>query len=438
MNMRIIGVDLGVKAWHTAAIYNPATQHFSHKRLRFHSKVREMARVLTKAQEDMDTSSEGRIVVVLEATGMSWLEVGQYFHRQGAQVYRVNGRKTKAMRRIGYPHTHSDKVDAMALATLYVVNPQKLTRWQPPGGELLALQRMCRELQHLVQQQTAIKLRLRSLNQWTWGGWEQLVPARYQEWVWSQYFDPWTVTSLGEEWLTLQLQRDIPDAVTDWIPAWLHRAEERKALYDSPDVVGIDHIHRFVQRNLEMLSYLAQRRTSLIKEELLPLYRQLYPNDTLFSLQGVGERSAAIYHGFIQDIHRFANARAFRQWTGMAPRSFQSGTVQSKHMPLSKQGPNLLKATLYQNANVARQWDVQLAQIYHNQMVTLGKHHTQAVCAVASHLASRIYAILRDQRPYELRDLDNNPISKTEARTYILEHLQIPVETRRQRRRRQS
>ncbi len=101
---------------------------------------------------------------------------------------------------------------------------------------------------------------------------------------------------------------------------------------------------------------------------------------------------------------------------------------------MSKRGPNLIKNTLYQNAEVARQWDVQLAKVYYTQMVKYGKHHTQAVCAVASHLARRIYAVLRDRKPYELRDLKGRPISKKDSRALILKEFQVPESLRKQRR----
>jgi len=103
-------------------------------------------------------------------------------------------------------------------------------------------------------------------------------------------------------------------------------------------------------------------------------------------------------------------------------------------MHLSKRGPNLIKNTLYRNAEVARQWDVQLAEVYYTQMVKPGKHYTQAVCAVASHLARRIYAVLRDGRPYELRDLEGRPISKKGSRALVLNKFQVPESLRKQRR----
>ena len=433
MDVRVIGIDLAVKAKHTAAILDPASRHFLAKGIRFRTHPKDMMQVMARARKG--APEDVKIVVILEATAMSWFPVGQFFHRQGAEVYRVHGRATKTQRQMSWPHARSDRLDSMALALLYVSTPpRRLYRWFPPSSELMALQRMGRELQRLVSMQTAIQQRLQALNQWAWGGWERLVPARYRTWVWRNYYDPWTVTRLGEDWLICRFQDAYPEDDPAWIQRWLQRAQMLQTLYQNSATVGYDHLSQFIARELERMTWVTEQRTSLVKEHFLPLYRQLFPQDPLLSFQGIGERSAAIYRSFILTVDRFPNGDAFVQWTGMVPRSNQSGDSKRPHMPLSKQGPNLIKATLYQNADVARQWDVQLAQIYHRQMVEYGKHHTQAVCAVASHLGRRLYAVLRDNRPYQLRDLDGRPISKEDSRALILERFQVPESLRKQRR----
>ena len=433
MNVRVIGIDLAVKAKHTAAILDPASRRFLAKGIRFRTHPQDMMRVMERARKG--TSEEVKIVVILESTAMSWFPVGQFFHRQGAEVYRVHGRATKTQRQMSWPHARSDRLDSMALALLYVSTPpRRLYRWFPSSSELMALQRMGRELQRLVKMQTAIQQRLQALNQWAWGGWERLVPARYRTWVWQNFYDPWTVTGLGEEWLICRFLEVYPEEDPDWIQRWFQRAQMLQALYLDSDTVGYDHLSQFIARELERMTWVTEQRTTLVKEHFLPLYRQLFPQDPLLSFQGIGERSAAIYRSFIGDVTRFRNGGAFLSWTGMHPRSSQSGDAKRPHMPLSKQGPNLIKATLYQNADVARQWDVQLAQIYYRQMVDYGKHHTQAVCAVASHLARRIYPVLCEHRPYQLRDLDGHPISKEDSRALILERFQVPESLRQQRR----
>lgn len=433
MYIRVIGIDLAVKGKHAAAIFDPATHTLIATRLHFRTRPKEMDRILQRARKN--APSDLHLVVMLEATGMSWFPVGLFFHRHGATVYRINGRATKAQRKVSWPHARSDRLDSITLATMYTsLPPQQLTPWTPPSADLMALQRMARELQRLVSWQTGITLRLQSIDQWAWGGWYKLIPATYREWVRRSFYDPWTVTAYGTDILVQRLQQTYPDAQVDWIPNWVARAKTMQALYEKPETVGYDHLAALAKRELDRLQWLSQERTSLVEEHFLPLYRRLFPQDILLSFRGIAERSAAIYHAFIGDITRFHNSKAFARWTGMVPRSDQSGDGRSPRMRLSKQGPNLIKATLYQNAEVARQWDVQLAKIYYTQMVEHGKHHTQAVCAVASHLARRIYTALREGRPYELRGLDGRPISKKDSRDLILSKFQVPESLRQQRR----
>jgi hypothetical protein len=68
-------------------------------------------------------------------------------------------------------------------------------------------------------------------------------------------------------------------------------------------------------------------------------------------------------------------------------------------------------------------------------MVHHGKNHKQAMGAVMSHMAARVFAVLGEDRPYELRDTEGNPISKMAARVLILEKYRVSEEVRQKRRR---
>jgi len=63
-------------------------------------------------------------------------------------------------------------------------------------------------------------------------------------------------------------------------------------------------------------------------------------------------------------------------------------------------------------------------------MVNKGQHHTQAVCACATHLLDRVLVVLREDRPYELRDVDGTPVTPTRARAIIAERYTVPEEIR--------
>lgn len=80
-------------------------------------------------------------------------------------------------------------------------------------------------------------------------------------------------------------------------------------------------------------------------------------------------------------------------------------------------------------ADVARHWDPDLAALYRRLMVERGRTHPQALCAVASHLASRIWAVARQGREYEWRALDGTPISREEAHA-LASSLAVDPQTR--------
>jgi len=200
-------------------------------------------------------------------------------------------------------------------------------------------------------------------------------------------------------------------------------------LYGSQEQVGYDQLQETMRHSLQLRQRYAQEQARLTDEQIVPLYHQLYPDCPLTSIKGIGIRSAATYRAFVQNIDRFPTVDKFRRWCGIVPRSKQSGEGEAKGLSITKSGPNLVKAALYLNAEVARQWDVQIALIYHRQMVDYGKHHTKAVCACASHLANRIFALLKQQRPYQLRDLQGNPISEQASREMCLAY-RVPDEVR--------
>ena len=68
--------------------------------------------------------------------------------------------------------------------------------------------------------------------------------------------------------------------------------------------------------------------------------------------------------------------------------------------------------------------------VTYDQMVNKGKHHNQAGCTVTTHLLDRVFVILTEDRPYELRDVDGTPVSPKQARAIVAEKYTVPEEVR--------
>lgn len=430
MSTRIIGIDLAVTAEHQAAILDPASKQFVVKQMAFRSLPDDLDRLLQRARAG--AGAEPEVIVVLEATSMAWHPVGIYLAAHGAQVYRVNGRMTKDLRRVRSPHARSDRIDCQVLANLYNTYPQELDPLYIPSGAQLTLQRACRAFGRRRTALSASDNRLTAYDNWVWQGLSRLVPAAALPWVRNTWYNPWQVVETGVEDLS-SAWRQVPASKDDdgaWIAPWVARAQTLTRLFVTPDTIDYPALMTAIRYELSQQAQAEQEQQRLLSTVILPLYHQLYPACPLPSIYGVGEASAAIYMAFIHTIDRFPNVESFRQWTGMTPTANQSGNAQTKGLPITQAGPSLIKATLFLDANVARQWDPQLARIYYNQMVLYGKHHTQATCAVASHLANRIYAVLKENRPYVLSDLSGAPIAPAAARRLIQERFHVSDDVR--------
>jgi transposase len=152
-----------------------------------------------------------------------------------------------------------------------------------------------------------------------------------------------------------------------------------------------------------------------LAQRIAELYQKHHPSDNLRTVPGVGEHTAPAFLATVSDPVRFPNQSAFANYERVVPGAKQSSDVQVKELRMTKAGPSLMRMALYQVGDVGRRWDPQLAAVYYREMVYHGKNHRQAMGAVMSHLAAMIPAVLQEDRPYELRDNQDRPISKMEA-----------------------
>jgi hypothetical protein len=318
--------------------------------------------------------------------------------------------------------------------------PDSLHRCFFPSGPLITLQRACREVKRLKELVTASKNRILATDQVTWLGLKGIVPpfSPLAFWLRENWYDPWRVQAVGVGQLAQAWQTTAPEEPVDvsWAPTLFEQAERVITLYHSPDLLDYAQFQVSLQREQARLCQADEQAHHLRLKTVRPLYRQLHPSLDLETLRGVGQDSAAIYIAFIGDIQRFPSLRDFLGWTGLIPFSRQSGDAQARGLRVTKAGPNLVKATAFLNAGIARQWDPQIAAVYYQQMMKHGKHHLQAVCACATHLLTRVYAVLRDDRPYELRDVDGTPVDKHTARHICQVQYHVPDEVRQRNNRR--
>jgi len=431
--MRIIGIDLATTAKHRAIIADGRSQFIS-PLIKFDTRLADLERLRTRALAGATADEE--LVVVMEATDINWYPVAVYFVRHKATVHVVNPRMSADLARFYKRHAQSDRLAAKVLARLPLVSPDSVYPLTLSGADCLALQRECKELDRLTVEISAYKNRLQAIDRLGWPGLKQRVfgapagaPAR---WFRDHFYDPQQVVVAGvdglrQAWRTAAVY----DESEDWIEPLVELAQELLELYGNQGIfVDFAALADQVRREQQRLATLEADAHQMRLRVTRPRYRRLHASRNLETIPGVGQDGAAVYTAFVGAPERFPSNRAFRGWSGMVPRSRQSGESETKGLRLSQAGPNLVKKYAYLDADVARQHDPQIAAIYYDQMMHKGKHHTQAVCACATHLLDRVRVILTENRAFELRDVDGTPLSPQQAREIVVERYTVPKEVR--------
>lgn len=435
--MRTIGLELAVAGAHKAIVFDDATGAFVTPMLTVQPNANSLAALLERARQD---AASPDLRVVMESTGMVWFPIAAYLLDHQVAVYLIKGQEVADLRRYYSRHAKSDRVDMRVLARIPVVNPDGIYPLALPSADRLACQRACREVDRLTTDTTAISNRLRDTDRWAWPGLDGAVFTHHlspaARWFRTFWYDPQQVVAAGADIIRQRWQEsgcDSDDA-GDWCPRLVLVAQQVMALYGAQGPhVNYAMLTADVSRQQKLLAVTEEMCATVQKTIIRPLYRTIHATRDLETIKGVGEESAAVYASFVGDAQRFASASAFRGWTGMIPGSSQSGDSEAKGMRITKAGPDLVKKIAYLDAEVARRWDPQIAAIYYDQMVHKGKHHTQAVCACATHLMDRVFRVLHDHRPYEVRDMNGHPVTAQEARIIIAERYTVPDTVRKER-----
>jgi len=387
-------------------------------------------------------------IIVLEPAGLPWLMVAVYLRSRhpDCRLVKAKTQKVAALRRYLRGPVKSDRLDALTLAKMPFIDPEQLDEIYLPPAEIHALQRLTRQRKRIEQDITGRKVRISAIVD----GYLPGVRRAFND-VWSSpvraflrsRLNPFAVVRDGEDALHAHLSK------TSNRSKW-SRAQTREVFLACQSVatvcelsgpVGTVNEEFFtdlqdeIARELRMLEA-DEAESESVARRIAELYRKLHPSDNLCTIPGVGEHTAPIFLATVGDPARFHNQSAFANWEGVVPGARQSSDVQAKGLRMTKAGPSIMRMALYQAGDIGRRWDPQLAAVYHREMVYQGKNHRQAMGAVMSHLGARVLRVLKEDSPYELRDIEGNPISKDEARRLILSKYHVSEDIRRERRRR--
>jgi len=409
---------------------------------------------------NFETSSEGFVkleerifveganpIIIFEPTGLAWLLVSIYLKARhpDCHLVRVQARKVVALRKYLRRSSKSDKIDALTLAKMPFIDSEQLEEVYLPPAKIYTMQRLARQRKRLEGEIGTRKKRIGS------------IVDGYLPGLRRAFSDPWSAHARA--FLCSNLNpMGVVHASEKTLHAFLSKArrhgkynaaeshmvylscKDAATRYQFSNPVGtIDDnffadLQEEISRELRIMEML-EAESDAIAKRLEQLYLKLHPSDNLRTIPGVGEHTAPIFLATVGDPARFQSQSAFANYTGVVPAAKQSSEAEAKGLRMTKAGPATLKWALYQSSQIGRRCDPQLASVYYQQMAHHGKNHKQAMGAVMSHMGARVLAVLRENKPYELRDIQGRRVTGEKARKIILENFQVPDEIKRERRR---
>ena len=124
-------------------------------------------------------------------------------------------------------------------------------------------------------------------------------------------------------------------------------------------------------------------------------------NSPITTIPGFGPVLGAIVISEFGDINRFDKPSQLVAYAGIDATVSQSGEYEGSHNVMSKRGSPYLRKTLFQAALVASNSDPVL-KAYYQKKLAEGKHHKTCIGAVARKLCNIIYAVLKNDKPYQV------------------------------------
>jgi transposase len=149
---------------------------------------------------------------------------------------------------------------------------------------------------------------------------------------------------------------------------------------------------------LVQLDHLRQHQHE-IHQKLQALARADQRVQLLQTIPGVGRKTAEVVVAYLDDPHRFRNARQVSCYAGMVPRRYQSGEM-DRQGRIHKRGPRQLRSALVEAAWLMLRYNPWAKSVYDRLTGGQKTRKKKAIVAVARKLLVRCWVMLLRKEPW--------------------------------------
>ncbi len=426
------GVDLGLTGPHYVTVADEAG-HLVRPLLTVGTSAQDFDRIYEHALVGAEDGTQ--LKVIFEPTALRWLPMAIYTRAKGHRVYRVKTQQLHDLREFYQRHRKNDRLDSKAGAQM---PDETLEELYLPPRDYMALERATRQHEKLTYHLQRERMRIAAIVDGFIPGLPRACGPPFSEparLIYEQGANPFALQAMGAEKLEPWMNQHCPQRIKDdrFKAIWACVQNACDIYGAAHDYVDFEWVAREIRRYAQHVKFL-ENLLCEVEQEVQTYYQRVHPSRNIETIYGIGKSLGPVFVSIIKEPGRFRRASQIKGFIGMIPKIDESCGSAKKGLAIIKEGPPRARRAGFLAAEIGRQWDPQLTKIYYEAMVHKGHTHTEAVCAVSNHVFVRALRVLKEDRPYELRDVNGRPISPCEARAYIKEHLMVPEDIRRQRR----
>jgi len=341
------------------------------------------------------------VEVGLEATGHYWLSVYSFLCDKGYKLHVINPIQTDGWRKgVEIRKRKTDVIDSILIADF--VRYGDFLETHLPEEAILSLKNLTRFRSYLMDSIGDLKRKVICVL-------DQVFPE-YQS-VFSNVFGKTSKEILLQFSCPAALETISADTLAQLLTKLsrkkLGMEKAQKLSHAASNSFGVTFCRDSFTFQLRMLIEQIQYIESQVKDTEAEIRTIMETLDSpITTIPGIGMILGAIILAEIGNIEKFDHASKLVAFAGIDASVKQSGDFQSTNNRMSKRGSPYLRRALYQASLVAATGKNPdpILQAFYQKKRAEGKPHNICIGALSRKLCYIIYAVLKENRPFEIRN----------------------------------
>ena len=337
------------------------------------------------------------VTVGMEATGHYWLSIYSFLYDYDFHsIHVINPIQTDGWRKgTEIRKRKNDIIDSVLIADL--IRYGDFVETSLSNEDLFSLRNICRMRNYLVQSTGDLKRKIICVL-------DQVFPE-YQS-IFSNTFGATSKQLLLDFSSPADFEELSVDVLTETLETLsrkkIGQSTAEKLINSAKNSFGITFSRESFTFQLKLLIEQIKFIEGQIKDcetKIKELMKKI--NSPITTIPGIGTVLGAVILSEFGDINRFDKPSQLVAYAGIDATVSQSGEYEGTHNVMSKRGSPYLRKSLFQAALVASNSDPVLKAYYQKKRAE-GKHHKTCIGAVARKLCNIIYAVLKNDKPYQV------------------------------------